>query len=102
MSGIYLEPEANFAVTLVKEGKADFKATDGGTIVLTTATGRQYAKLMAIFRGGDAEAQYDALGWFVVSGLDAKSIDRMHPNAVAVLLYEVVRRSHLAEDDAGN
>lgn len=102
MAGIYLEPESTFAVSLVQIGKADFEVKDGGPIVLTTATGRQYAKLLSIFRSEQADAQYDALGWFVSAGLEKKDIDRLHPNAVAVLLFEVTRRSHLAENDAGN
>ncbi len=102
MSGMFLEPESNFAVSVVKSGKADFDVADGGPIVLTTATGRKYAKLLAMFRSEDAAAQYDALAGFVVSGLPKEDIERMHPNAVAVLLFEVVKRSHVSEIEAGN
>ena len=102
MSGMFLEPESTFAVSVVKKGRADFEVIDGGPIVLTTATGRKYAKLMAMFRAEDAAGQYDALADFVAAGLPKTDIDRMHPNAVAVLLFEVAKRSHITETEAGN
>jgi len=102
MSGMFLEPESTFAVSIIKKGRADFEVVDGGPIVITTATGRKYAKLMAMFRSENAEGQYDALADFVTAGLPKTDIERMHPNAVAVLLFEVVRRSHIAETEAGN
>ena len=102
MSGIFLEPESTFSVTITAEGGGVFTLQDGGTITLRTCTGREYAALSKAFRANDNDAGYDLLPRFVVSGIDAKDLPRLHPNAQAVLLLEVAKRSHLTEKSAGN
>lgn len=99
MSGIFLEPEATFSVTVTGTAP-DYKVEDGTSITLRTATGREYAALMSAFRSGDDARGYDLLPRHIVSGVD--SVDRLHPNVVALLLVEVVKRSHLSETAAGN
>ena len=42
MSGIYLEPEATFSVSVVHKGGAQFEVVDGAEVVLSTLTGREH------------------------------------------------------------
>lgn len=99
---IFLEPEATFAVTVNHSRGAEFTLSDGGPIVLRTATGREFARLMESFRGDNGEKTYDVLRPFIKAGLAENDIERLHPNVVALLLYEVAKRSHVSEADAGN
>lgn len=99
---IFLEPETTFAVTVNHAGGAEFTLADGGPIVLRTATGREFARLMESFRGNDGSKTYDVLRPFIKAGMAENDIERLHPNVVALLLYEVAKRSHVTETAAGN
>lgn len=99
---IFLEPETTFAVTAKHTKGADFVLEEGGPIVLRTATGREFARLMESFRGNDGSKTYDVLRPFVKAGIADNDLERLHPNVVALLLYEVAKRSHVSETDAGN
>ena len=56
MSGIFLEPESTFSVTITAEGGGVFTLQDGGPITLRTCTGREYAALSKAFRRSHAIA----------------------------------------------
>ena len=98
--GIYLEPEATFSVGIKDGGGARFEIVEGNEIKLRTATGREYAAIMRSIREQDADAGYSLLAKFVQGGVS--DISRLHPNVAAILLYEVAKRSHVSETDAGN
>lgn len=102
MPGIYLEPEATFSVSVECEKGALFRVVDGGEIVLQTLTGRQYHKAMRAIHDRDGDAQYSILESCIVSGIDRAKVGKIHPNVVALLLLEIMKRSHLTESDAGN
>lgn len=102
MSGIYLEPESTFSVSVVCESGALFRVVDGSEITLQTLTGRQYHKAMRAIHDRDGDAQYATLEACIVDGIDPKKIGKLHPNVVAILLLETMKRSHLTERDAGN
>jgi hypothetical protein len=98
--GIYLEPETTFSVSIQDKGGARFAVVEGSEINLRTATGREYAAIMKAIREEDACAGYDLLGKLVKDGV--KDVSRLHPNVAALLIYEVAKRSHLTETEAGN
>ena len=102
MSGIYLEPESTFSVSVLPVGGAQFEIKDGGGIVLRTLTGREHGTLTHAIRSQDSAKQYDILGGLIISGIEDKAVGRLHPNAVAVMLFEILKRSHLSEEQAGN
>lgn len=102
MPGIYLEPESTFSVKVESETGALFRVVDGGDIVLQTLTGRQYHKAMRAIHDRDGDAQYTVLESCIVEGIDPKRIGKLHPNVVAILLLEIMKRSHLTETQAGN
>ena len=102
MPGMFLEPETTFSVSLEKEGKAMWKVVEGGAIHLMTLRGREHAKLMKAIRNEDIDAQYDILKGSISKGITDKELETMHANAVMVLLFEVAKRSHVAETEAGN
>lgn len=102
MPGIYLEPEATFSVSVECEKGALFQIVEGGDITLRTILGRQYHKAMRAIHDRDGDAQYSILESCIVDGIDPKKIGKLHPNVVAILLLEIMRRSHLSESDAGN
>lgn len=96
--GIYLEPETTFSVSVNSIGGGDFVVTEGTDITLRTATGKEYAAILKAIREENAGAGYDLLAKFS-TGLD---VPRLHPNVTALLLFEVAKRSHLSEKQAGN
>lgn len=102
MSGIFLEPESTFSVTLTHVKGAIFKIEDGPGVTLRTCTGREYAAVSKTFREHDNDGGYSLLPKFVVSGISETDLPRLHPNAAALLLLEVAKRSHVSEDAAGN
>lgn len=102
MSGIFLEPESTFSVEVSHVKGAVFEVKDGDVIKLRTCTGREYAALSKAFRENDNEAGYALLPKFVVGGISESDLPRLHPNAAALLLLEVIKRSHLTEKSSGN
>ena len=98
---IFLEPESSFPVDVVAKGKG-FAVVDGGPYVLRTATGREFAGISEAFRRSDADAIYKALERHVVAGIPPEKIGLVHPDAAALLLAEVIKRSRVSEDQRGN
>lgn len=98
--GIYLEPETTFSVTVQNKGGGSFALVEGGDIKLRTATGKEYAAILRAIREEDAGAGYDLLAKFAKEGI--ADIGRLHPNVTALLLFEVAKRSHVSETEAGN
>lgn len=100
--GIFLDPETTFSVDVKQTARNEFEVVEGGPYKLRTATGREFAALSKAFREKDDNAGFDILARHLVSGIEAKDVERLHPSVVAVLLLEVARRSRLSETDAGN
>lgn len=104
---MFLTPETEFAITVrttTKESNGvevpSFKIEEGGSLKLRTATGREYQKLLMSLR--DPDSMFDLLPRFVVSGLDVKRIESLHPAVVHTLIQEVITRSRLDEASRGN
>jgi hypothetical protein len=102
MPGIFLEPESTFSVNVTHVKGAIFKIEEGADIKLRTCTGREYAAVSKTFRDQDNEGGYALLPKFIVSGISEADFPRLHPNAAALLLLEVAKRSHISEASAGN
>lgn len=102
MSGIFLEPESTFSVTVKNTGGGTFELTEGGEIKLRTCIGREYAEAQAQIRSRDVVAQFDSFPKFVLSGIEKADFKRLHPNAAALMMLEVLKRSHLQEEASGN
>jgi hypothetical protein len=102
MSGIFLEPESTFSVSVKNSGGAVFEIVEGEDIKLRTCTGREYAALQRAFRNRDNDEGYTLLPKFIVSGVSESDLPRLHPNAAAVMLLEVAKRSHISEASSGN
>ena len=98
--GIYLEPETTFSVSIQDNGGARFAVVEGSEIKLRTVKGREYAAIMKAIREEDAGAGYDILAKLAKEGI--KDVEGLHPNVAALLIYEVAKRSHLTETEAGN
>lgn len=103
---MFLTPETTFAISVNTEivekngvQKPTFSITDGGSIAMRTATGREFAKILSSVR--DTDALYDLLPTFIVSGIDLKHIDDLHPSVVHMLIQEVLKRSRVSEVERG-
>lgn len=102
MSGIYLEPEATFSVSVVHKGGAQFEVVDGAEVVLSTLTGREHHKAARAIREQNGDLLYTVVEDHLISGIDPKKVGALHPNVVMLLAFEIMKRSHLTEIDAGN
>lgn len=103
---MFLIPESTFALSVKTEivetegvQIPTFTVEEGGTVVLRTATGREFAKVLGAMRNTDA--LYDLLPTFLVSGIDPKSVDSLHPGVVHTLMQEVFKRSRVSEVERG-
>jgi len=102
MSGIFLEPETTFSISLVPGKRHQFTRKDGGEITLRTATGREFAAITRAIRNDKTEDAYAILPALIVSGIKPEDVGRLHPNAAAELLFAVLEKSRLDEVDSGN
>lgn len=104
---MFLTPETTFAIsvkteTVEKDGVQipTFSISeDAGAIKMRTATGREFAKILTAMR--DTDALYALLPTFIVSGIDLKRIDDLHPGVVHMLIQEVFKRSRVSEVERG-
>lgn len=103
---MYMDPETPFPISVKTEivetegvQIPTFTVTDGGSILLKTAKGREYAKVLSALRNTDA--LYDLLPTFLVSGIDVKRVDDLHPGVVHALMQEVFKRSRVSEVERG-
>lgn len=102
MSGIFLEPETTFSVSLIPGKRNQFACNDGGDIMLRTATGREFAVMTRAIRNDRTEEAYAFLPSLIVSGIKPEDIGRLHPNAAAALTFAILNKSHLDEVGSGN
>lgn len=103
---MFLTPETTFAISVnteivEKDGVQipTFSIADGGSIQMRTATGREFAKILTAMR--DTDALYALLPTFIVSGIDLKRVDDLHPGVVHMLIQEVFKRSRVSEVERG-
>lgn len=103
---MFLTPETQFTIsvkteTVEKDGLLipSFEIIEGGSIVMRTATGREFARILSSMR--DTDALYSILPTFITSGIDPKRIDDLHPGIVHLLMQEVFKRSRLSEVERG-
>jgi hypothetical protein len=103
---MFLTPETTFAISVKteiveKDGVQipTFSITEGGSIQMRTATGREFAKILTAMR--DTDSLYALLPTFIVSGIDLKRIDDLHPGVVHMLIQEVFKRSRVSEVERG-
>ena len=103
---MYLIPESTFPISVKTEivetegvQIPTFTVSDGGSVVMRTATGREFAKVLTAMRNTDA--LYDLLPSFLISGIDPKAVDSLHPGVVHALMQEVFKRSRVSEVERG-
>ena len=105
MPGIYLEPESTFSVSVSSKGGGDFSIIEGDQFTLKSLNGREHAKMSKAIRENDGVKLFDCVESALMNDRKdevTKKFGQIHPNVIVLLAYEIMKRSRLSEEQAGN